>query len=319
MVILSFSYRPICLISLLSMLFIGCNTGIESTKQIKMSRDERREVLPTAEDLLSDSIVSLPLAEWQVGKKFVVVDNKVSYVLESETFRRYGSSRDSLAGHILRFDGIETRPTPGEERSAVIRFKDGEDLLRYNTSRSLDDARLRITGLDLPMMVDLDMVALADSILRNRTLWIKTSLWYDAAGEKITGRKFIPVKIARVRHGDMVFPLIVDFTDDQNRNASLYLNVNHTSGLGADSRTLPTLFSLTDPKKSYPSIIPEVWNLIQCGEVRNGMTKEECKLALGNPTDVVSGFNWNKTIDMWTYKDGTFLQFEDGLLVQFRH
>ncbi|MGM9816960.1 MAG: hypothetical protein ACI304_07905 [Lepagella sp.] len=319
MVKLRFSYYPICLISLLSMLLIGCNTGIESTKQIKMSRDERREVLPTAEDLLSDSIFSLPLAEWIPGKEFIVVDNKVSYVLESEAFRRYGSSRDSLAGHILRFDGIETRPTPGEERSAVIRFKDGEDLLRYNTSRSLDDARLRITGIDLPMMIDLDMVALADSILRNRTLWIKTPLWYDAAGEKITGRKFIPVKIARVRHGDMIFPLIVDFSDDQGLQASIYLNVNKTSGLGAESRTLPTLFSLSDPKKSYPGIIPEVWDLIQRGEVRAGMTKEECKLALGNPADVVSGFNWNKTVDMWTYKDGTFLQFEDGLLVQFRH
>ncbi|MGN0236599.1 MAG: hypothetical protein ACI4AK_00680 [Lepagella sp.] len=319
MVKLSFSYRPICLIAILSMLLIGCNTGIESTKQIKMSRDERREVLPGAEDLLSDSIFSLPLAEWIPGKEFIVVDNKVSYVLESEAFRRYGSSRDSLAGHILRFDGIETRPTPGEERSAVIRFKDGEDILRYNTSRSLDNARLSITGLDLPMMIDLEMVALADSILRGRTLWIKTPLWYDPSGEKITGRKFIPVKIKRVRYGDMVFPLIVDFSDDQGLNASIYLNVNNTSGLGAESRTLPTLFSLSDPKKSYPSIIPEVWELIQRGEVRVGMTKEECKLALGNPADVVSGFNWNKTVDMWTYKDGTFLQFEDGLLVQFRH
>ena len=49
------------------------------------------------------------------------------------------------------------------------------------------------------------------------------------------------------------------------------------------------------------------------------MTKEECKLSLGNPTDVNSGHDWNSTIDFWQYPNGSYLRFQDGLLVSFRN
>ena len=60
-------------------------------------------------------------------------------------------------------------------------------------------------------------------------------------------------------------------------------------------------------------------NLLVLRDDGLGMTKEECKLSLGNPTDVNSGHDWNSTIDFWQYPNGSYLRFQDGLLVSFRN
>ena len=93
----------------------------------------------------------------------------------------------------------------------------------------------------------------------------------------------------------------------------------NAGGAGNESRTFQNLFSLADPKIKFPGIQDEVWSLIQLGKVRPGMTKEECKLSLGNPSDVNSGHDWNSTIDLWQYTNGTFLRFQDGVLLDFRN
>ena len=87
---------------------------------------------------------------------------------------------------------------------------------------------------------------------------------------------------------------------------------------GLESRTFADLFFVADPKIRHSSIRPEIWELICEGKVKSGMTKEECKLALGNPDDVATGHDWNQTIDIWNYKNGMYLQFQDGLLTKFR-
>ena len=279
-------------------LLISCNTGIETTKTIKMSKSEQKETLPDAEELFAAAIRSQPLGEWKRGKRFVVSDNKAALILESEGAPA-GTTADSLRGVVLLFDGIETRLAPGGESLRLIRFSRPEDgkAYRYNTGRDSQSAASQITGLDIPMLIDLDMVEEVDSMLRGRSLWTGTGL----------------------RPGNVVFPMVVDFTDGSGRKASVYMNVRGMSGLGAESRTFPTLFSLSDPREGYKDILPERWTLIQQGKVALGMTKDECRLALGNPAEVDAGHNWSSVIDVWGYKDGTFLQFEDGLLVNYRH
>ena len=43
------------------------------------------------------------------------------------------------------------------------------------------------------------------------------------------------------------------------------------------------LFGVGNLKAKYPNITEEMWQIISKGEVRKGMTKEECKLSLGDP------------------------------------
>lgn len=290
----------------------SCNTGIESTKTIKLSKNDRNQLLPTPEDHLAELIEPATLRDWLQGKKFVVADNRASLVFEPSA-----ANNGSLSGRIISFGGIEERVDAGGESLAIVCFKDGNNILKYPTGKSVNGAMESIRSIDIPMIIDLDLVAQADSLLRGRTFWIKSQLWYDKQGNKLRGRKFVPVTVRSVVPGDMLFPLIVNFLDENGENAFVYMNVSSSSGI--ESRTFPSLFSLSDPIHKYNSISPEHWQLIQNGKVALGMTKDECRLALGNPSDVNAGHDWNNTIDLWSYKDGTFLHFEDGLLVNFRH
>lgn len=309
-----------CSLFLLVLFFLSsCSTGIEGTKTIKMSRSELRESLPDEEELLAARLTSDPVGLWHLGKEFVIADNKAAVVLELPSGVPSDPETASLAGKKLRFSGVVVRPTPGGEKVAVLEFSGDDGVYRYDTSRQPDVVGKSFDGLDVPMLIDLDFVARADSLLRGRTLWTRSRLWYDDDGNYMEGRKFVPVSIVAVNPGSMLFPLSVAFVDDAGRQASVFMNVKDNSGLGAESRTLPDLFSLTDPKLRYPSVTPEVWNNICDGKVALGMTKDECKLALGNPANVDAGHNWSSVIDVWGYNDGTFLQFQDGLLVNFRH
>ncbi|MDE6392180.1 MAG: hypothetical protein K2L59_02780 [Muribaculaceae bacterium] len=301
------------------LLAISCNTGIESTKAITMSRSERRETMPGAEERMSAQITSEPLGEWRAGKKFLISDNKASVLLERQPYAHNFSATDSIVGTVLSFERVSSRLTPGGDTVAIIEFRGDGCAYLYNTSRNLRDALHSFKGQDMPMMIDLDMVASADSLLRGRKVWTRSRLWYDSVGNIVDGRKFDPVTITRIRPGNMVFPLAVEFTDENRENATMFMNVSSSDGIGAESRTFQSLFILEDPRQLYSSVSPEIWENIKKGRVSAGMTKEECRLSLGNPAEVDAGHNWSSVIDIWRYRDGSYLQFQDGLLVNYRH
>ncbi len=74
---------------------------------------------------------------------------------------------------------------------------------------------------------------------------------------------------------------------------------------------------MTDPRLNYPQISDNVWNDIVNSRLSKGMTKTEATLALGTPRNIDRGYNHTATYERWTYPDGVFLIFEDGLLVRF--
>lgn len=301
---------------------ISCSTGIETTKTIKMSKSDKKQTMQSAEEILASNLVSESLSQWKPGKRFLVTDDKASLILDTpggESSERNADAEILLHGAILQYAGTELHKDAGGNTNVVIDLTDGKHSFTYNTGRNSEDAVKNLTGTDMPLMIDLDLVAMADSLLRGRSVWIKTGLWYDSEKQNIEGKKFVPVVIKSVRPGDQNFPFIIDFEDAEGHAALIYMNSKSANGLGAESRTFPSLFSLTDPKLKYPAIDPEIWELIQQGKLREGMTKDECKLSLGNPTEVDAGHNWSNAIDIWRYKDGSFLHFENGLLVNYRH
>ena len=186
----------------------------------------------------------------------------------------------------------------------------------YNTGKSPDTAATTVMSDQIPMLIDLDMVDRAKEMLVGLHLWTRSPLWYDEDGNRIDGRKFVPVTVIDVRPGNISFPIRLKFEDDKGKEAWAYMNLGNSH---ADSRSFANLFSLSDIRSRYPGISDEVWDLICRGKVRYGMTKLECKLSLGNPTEVDTGHDWNQTLDLWHYPDGQILYFEDGLLAPFRN
>lgn len=303
----------ILLISLIGLISSGCSTGIENTKTIRYSKTEKREIAPSPEEALLSDISGVSLKDWKPGRRFLISDNRAAVVFESTS--PLSVSSEPLKGKLIKFREVRQRITPGGESQAVLVFEDDSKEYLYPSGKRYKDALENISSLDVPMLIDLETVEAYRDRLKGLSVWSRSSLWYDEKGEKFQGRRFVPLKIVDVSPGDLLFMIHLSVIDENGENAVIYMNPVYR---GMESRTFPSLFCLSDPKLHHQSIRPEIWELIRNERVCEGMTKEECKLALGNPDDVSTGHDWNQTIDIWTYKNGTFLQFQDGLLTRFR-
>lgn len=259
-------------------------------------------------------IIPQPLKEWQNGKKFIASDNKaLLVVVPQEGFVPYPP--DSIKGKILYFTGVESKMNVAGDLTVALRFADDIYTYSYNTGRDFDVAMESFRSDQIPMMIDEDLVSQARDLLTGKTFWTKTNLWYDENGNRINGRKYVAVKVLDVTPGDMIFPLRLKITDENNDISYLMMNLGSANN---ESRAFHNLFSLTDIRKHYPSIEPETWNLISRGEVKEGMTKDEVRLSLGNPSDLNSGHDYSQTLDIWLYENGRVLWFEDGRVVKIR-
>lgn len=298
--------------ALLCSFLCACSTGIEHTKTISLSKNDRKALEPSAEELFIRQVAVPYLSEWKPGKSFLVSDDRISLVLDAASV---ASGKAPQSGSRLTFLGTETKTTPGGNDELVIIFEGEGQIFKYSTSKDPESARIKVSSMDIPMLIDLELVEKVNALLSGKNVWTKSQLWYDSAGNKINGKKFVLVKIIDVMPGNMVFPLKLNISDSEGQHAVIYMNLKNA---GTETRTFPSLFSLSDPKDRYQAIQPETWSLIQQGKVKIGMTKEECKLSIGNPDDVNSGHDWNNTIDIWSYTNGAFLRFQDGLLIDFR-
>lgn len=295
-------------------LFGGCFTGIESTKKIKLTREVKKSKKTSDEELFFNGIIGQTVGTLNEGHRFYVTDDRAILIFEPEGIP-LGVSMPEIGGDTITFTGVEPRVDASGEIKLVLDFTDGSFKLPYNTGRPFD------TGLDsfrtdqIPMIIDLDIVAQAKELLQGKKVWTKTLLWYDKNGERINGRKFVPVTITDVEPGNMVFPLNVKILSNDSTVAWMWMNTGHS---GTESRSFFHLFSLTDPHEKHPGITNEIWEKITNGDVTVGMTKDECRLALGLPSDLSSGHDYSQTLDMWSYENGIILWFEDGVLTRFR-
>lgn len=75
------------------------------------------------------------------------------------------------------------------------------------------------------------------------------------------------------------------------------------------------LFAIGDIRKKYPHITDENWKLIAQGEVKPGMSTDECRLALGDPIEVQ--LKKDNRFETWFY-NGKILEFESGTLLRYK-
>jgi len=293
----------------------SCFTGVEGTKTVELSRSDRKLLAPTPEDTFLSGVKPRSLKDWNAGKRFIVTDDKIKLLFDqSRTSRELDNV--SLKDTVLYFvrSSWRSRPDATNESALILRTAGGKEIvyLSGNSSVSAADS-LKSDGL--AMLIDLDMIGSVDSKLKGRTLWTKSPIRYDSTGNRIHGKKYIPVKVVDVCPGTTVFPVKLKIKDDSGAEAYMLMNFGNSA---TDSRSFANLFSLSDIRQRYPSIEDDVWKLICNGRVKIGMTKDQCRLSLGNPADVRSGHDYNRIIDIWVYGDGDYLQFADGLLIDFK-
>ncbi len=292
----------------------GCFTGIESTKKIT-DKDVQRALQQmdkggheSSLKVRADSLLS-----WRVGKEFWCVDNQLRLILKPST--DYDLDTLSLEGKKLTFSGYGTRKRLDNSEVIDIYFDFNTHHLIYPTGKMFAEVNRR--SFVIPFLVDDDIVSDVSDQLLNKTVYIKTPIWYGIEDSGMNnGRRFIPVVVTAVKPGDKVHPLRVEFrTADNGEEAFVWMKVPGSEGVGRD---FDSLFSLTDLRKQYPEISPTIWNNIVNGKVAEGMTKEECRLSMGSPVSVRQLPDQSGLREYWYYDGGRYLFFVDGLLKEFR-
>lgn len=305
----------VCLVIFLSSFtLVSCFTGIESTKKINLSRDDKRRADPTPEERFMDQLESYPLKSWERGKQFIVSDDRAMLVIVPQR-GLVATAPDSIKGKTLEFTGVESKINAAGAFTVTILFTDGIYIYAYDTGKEFQEAMEDVKSSQIPMLIDQQMVDEARQLLSGKKFWTRSNLWYDKDGDRIDGKKFVEITIVDVQPGNMIFPLQLQILSDSNQTAYMYMNYGSDDN---ESRAFHNLFSISDIRKHYPNIEPETWDYISEGKVKIGMTKDECRLALGNPAELNSGHDYSQTLDIWAYENGRVLWFEDGRLIKIR-
>lgn len=298
-----------------SLLAVSCGTGIEVTEHVT-DKDVRKAIgqMENHQRVVTLDSFTDSVPAWRSGKRFWVADNQVRQLFS--TSNDYNLDTVNLAGHVLEYVGYDTGGLYDNRLTVNLKFRDSEDgkTFIYRTGKTIDEFK---PGFSIPMLIDLDLV---DHIARqvvNKDYYIRTPIWYDRQNGQMTdGRHFIKVHIDSVQPGNAVLPMRLLFTTcDTGEKAMVWMSDNASTMHGRD---FDAMFVASDPRLAYPSITDANWDRIINGQVIVGMTKEECRLALGNPQRINQGHDPGGVREYWYYDGGAYLFFVDGLLNNYR-
>ena len=292
-------------------LLTGCFTGVESTPTITDSEVRRQTSATPAESSflqpLVDSLNSSPL---RPGTPLLVTDTKIRLVVEPAA-----AAESIQADDTLRLSAVEAASTLDGRQVAEIRLTDNSGQ-QFHHRTTLDPERVKtLSDLHIPFCIPLNVVDAVARKLNGRKMFITSSSRYDLNDNFYTGRRFVPVEVTAVEPGNAYYPVRLTLRDDRDVTFHIFLSVDDASPM---PRKFSSLFSMTDPRLNYPAITDATWRNIVDGRVASGMTREECRLALGSPDNVDRQAGYSSVREIWTYKNGRFLVFIDGLLDTFR-
>lgn len=300
-------------VAVLAVGLTSCFTGIENTPKIS-DKEVRRQLTQTVtpEDSFMDDLPHSNLStQLYPGKRWVVTDSKIKLVLDASA-----SGLDIAAGDTLRFvESVSVPTVAGNEVVDLILENSTGKRIAYRTT--IDPQRFASGAvIDLPFAVDFDLINDIATKLLNKQFYIVSRTRYDHIDNIYTSRRFVPVKIDSVAVGNVAYPIRLSASEHGQKPFRLYMSSPFQS---AHPRKFAKLFSLSDPREKYPTIDPEVWQAIIDGRVAVGMTRDECRLALGQPDNVDRQPGYSSLHEIWTYKNGRYLIFIDNVLESFRN
>ena len=301
----------IVFLTVLSSCFTGVeNTGRISEKDVAKLKADKKSV----EELFLDSVKPDNFTYWHKGKSLYVTDNNIRLVLAPSN--QYDLETLELKGDTLEYGGYRFVKQIDNAENIVMTFYDKQNrTYYYNTGKMLEEISSVQRDYSVPFLIDLDYVEKVNSMLKGKTLYIRTSLWLDTDRQATEGFKYVPVDILSVEAGDSVYPFLVNFEYGEMK-ASVYMS-SYTSSIR--NMTFDKLFSFADIRKKYDYITEDNWNRIIRGNIADGMTKEECSLSLGSPRSIDRMPTHGGMYERWSYDNGVYLIFENGLLTRYRN
>lgn len=291
----------------------SCFTGVEGSPRITYSDVKKEKIVLTPEQKFLSDIAPQPPKDWAQGKKFYVTDDKISIIFTSSSTGQI----NNLAGQELAFHSMQpVNSVTGEEVTEIELISPSGGRLYYRDNLPFADIEQR-QSLEIPFTIEESLVDAVRKELNGNTYYAVTPLWYTADGSQaVNGLRHVPVEITEVLPGNSVYPIRVVFRPvDSEKYYSMYMTVgdNRTS-----TRNFYTLFAFDNPRKKYPAITDDTWQMIVHSRIKQGMTRDECRLALGSPQTIGQRPTSAGMVEYWSYTDGIYLLFEDGYLSYFR-
>ena len=297
----------------------GCFTGVESTPRIT-GKDVLRQqaATTTAEQRYLADIRPEPPARWDIGKRFIVTDNRIGIVLDMQAGGGNGLRKAPVAGDTLRLAAESLTPTLTDTPEVTLSFTDAHgDSIAYHTG--IDErAWQQRQSFEIPFTIDADIIDSLSHRLCGKHLYIiaqRRMSWPD--GAVIAPRRYVGVTVRGVCRGTAELPFIIVFEPDANPETLQAVYMTLGDGAAA-TRNFDKVFALDDPRTRYPRIDDDVWELICEGKLKLGMTPDECRLSSGAPSDYLKVPSTGGMVEHWTYPDGVYLIFEDGTLARYR-
>ncbi len=278
----------------------GCFTGVEGTARIKRTADTADATArPTPEQQLISAAAPQPPGLWQRGKRFIITEGNLGLA-----FMPVSATAGLHPGDTIRFAGAEggVRLT-GDSITDLIFITPAGASLTNRIDAPPSALKAMTSRLSVPFTIEADMIDAARAALRGKTLWTLRS--------GSAGRKFERTEVADVTAGTYDHPLTVVLTGGDSIRL---INDGRNQATG----TFAYYFSLSDPRTRHPHITDGNWELICLGRITEGMTREECRLALGSPASVDRQTAYNGLIERWVYDNGVYLIFTDNILTSFR-
>ena len=307
--------RLICflLFTLSIFLLTGCFTGVESTPKISEKELKKQNVVDTPEKHVMDGIATTVPSQWHEGKRFYIADSRAAraaWQIEPVNVA------DSLQGQIAVLMRVDTVPsltdTPEVQISLVVPAKNAK--LEFRTG--LTPAQWKSSSrYSLPHFIEMDVVEAAKKRLAGNTYYILPSRRIAFNGSDTLGTRYQPVTVTDVLPATEATPLQVFFADNENHISSILMTLGDAT---TSRRNFETIFALTDPRQRFKHIPDDTWELIRHGKLREGMTSEEARLALGQPDSYKQIPTTGGMVEQWNFMNGVYLVFEDGVLTRFR-
>lgn len=293
----------------------GCFTGVEGTKRISENEVRRQQAANISpEQIFLSDIRPTPPAQWKPGRRLKVTDERISLI-----FTPVSDDAAGLEGSVLEFRGFEpARSLTGDDATDMC-LSDKRGRRYYYRLGSELPAIDTLSSLAVPFTVDMELIERVDSAMRGQNYYVSTPLWLDPRSHSRIdgGLRHVKVRIDSVGTGNANYPAAVYFTAKEGPEGQhmLYMTLGNSR---AATRNFDTQFSFRNPRERFPEIRDDVWELITRSRIREGMTRDECRLALGNPHRLEQIPTYGGMVERWHYSDGVFLVFEDGFLTRFR-
>ncbi len=287
----------------------ACFTGVESTPKITSSDVKREKVTVSEEQRYLADIRGEQLSAWTPGKELYVTDNKLASLLTPPN-----ANGEYLRGKTLMYQGAENVTSITGEQVAELTFLTPQGrVVKYRSDASIEAINQR-ASVNLPFTIEMSVIQEVRQRLQGEEYYVVTAVWYDENDQSFFARKFVPVKVISVEPGNSVYPVKLTLLEENGIPFHLFMNVGDKS---ATTRDFASLFSFSDPHKRYPLISDATWkNIINCRVVAD-MTRDECRLALGSPAEIERRPSPNMLREIWSYENGMYLIFEDGILRRY--